>query len=269
MFSTVNDAAAPAAAGGSTVVPPVVPKPLKPALVHEPHKGGHRDGVKFGNVELFEHERVFMESPVSGAPRLAQGALVQHSLRRMDSLEREREPERHDRETIQPLTPAQRKELAGFGRELLADSLSGQVAKEPPVPPPRGEFDAALENWHLGPDGSIYHNGGVTSKVCAVSGRVVTTAAHGSKYRLQTLKSHVREVMERLSMAFDPENPLANPAALVYAWTIVQVTPEMEDCRTRIQQLESKLSSFGPSVRDCFATIDKAFQALGFSIAPA
>jgi hypothetical protein len=227
--------------------------------------------VRFGNVEILEHERLFMDSPISGAPRLAQGRMLTSRIRRMDSLELEREPIRHHKESLQPLTPAERRDLAGIGKELLIDGLHGaapQAAASSKVTAgkPGDGFDAALENWHLGADGSVYHGGGVTSKVVGVQGRVVTTAAHGSKYRLGNVKPQVLEVLQRLSIAFDAEAPLANPASLVYAWSICRLTPEMLECRQRVQQLEAKLSSFGPSVRECFNTIDKAFQALGFSL---
>lgn len=253
------------APGEATTMPPP-PLPGRGAARHKPQQP-----VRFGNVEILEHERLFMDSPISGAPRLAQGRMVTSHIRRMDSLELEREPIRHHKESLQPLTPAERRDLAGLGKELLVDSLHGAA----PLPAssvkvvagkPGDGFDAALENWHLGADGSVYHNGGVTSKVIGVQGRVVTTAAHGSKYRLGGVKPQVLEVLQRLSIAFDAEAPLANPASLVYAWSICRLTPEMLECRQRVQHLESKLSGFGPSVRECFNTIDKAFQALGFSL---
>jgi hypothetical protein len=84
------------------------------------------------------------------------------------------------------------------------------------------------------------------------------------RYRLETLKPALRDVLTRLSIAFDPETPLANPASLLYAFTVTKLTPEKQDCVVLVRALEEKLKAFGPSVRDCFATIDKAFLALGF-----
>lgn len=247
--------------GPTTRDPPPVPKRNSLSRATGPPS---RSGVHFGDVEILEHERMFMDSPVSGAPRLAQGKMLASHIRRLDSLEIEREPVRHTKDSFQPLTALQRRDLAGLGKEMLADTMEAPVPLPPT--PKTDEFDASLDNWHLGADGSVYHTGGVTSKVCGVLGRVVTTAAHGSKYRLGVMKPQVREVLERLSIAFDPESPLANPASLVYAWSIQKLTPEMIECRQRIQHLESKLASFGPSVRECFGTIDKAFAALGFSL---
>lgn len=169
------------------------------------------------------------------------------------------------RQDLHPLTPAERMQLAGIGREMFVESVAG-AGRAPVTPRERSGVDAVLDNWHLGADGSIHHNGGVTSKVTAVTGRVVTTAAHGSRYRLERIKPEVAAVLARLSIVFDPETPLSNPASLVYAWTIHSLTAEMQECRARVQGLEGKLSTFGQSVKDCFATIDKAFLALGFPV---
>ena len=159
-------------------------RPSRPVL-HDPSKPPRRIGaVAFGTAEIFEHEVGYMESPTSGAPRLHQGKMVNHSLRRLDSLESEREPIRHHRESIQPLTPDERRDLATVGREMFAETVSAAA----PVKALPTSVDAVLDNWHLGADGSIYHNGGVTSKVTNVDDRVVTTAAHGSRYTFVWLR---------------------------------------------------------------------------------
>lgn len=91
-------------AGVSGVDRPLSGKALRSVLAHE-HRPGPRQGVHFGNVDILEHERVLMESPMTGAPRLAQGPLVKHTLRRMDSLELEREPTRHHKEVCASVPP--------------------------------------------------------------------------------------------------------------------------------------------------------------------
>jgi hypothetical protein len=164
-----------------------------------------------------------------------------------------------------PLTLAEREAIARAardGRDLLKDSLDAR----PTVPEPAAglSYDAELDNWYLGPEGSVHHAGGVTSRVSAVDGRIVTTAAYGSRYRLLTVRREVEHMLQRIGMAFDPENPLLNASSLVYAWTAHSLEAEMRDAARLLRGVESKLSPFGGSVRECFATVFKAFAALGF-----
>lgn len=78
--SDVSMSAAPAVAPPAVVAPP---KPIHSVLKHGGASKPRPEGVRFGEVEIYEHERLYMDSPVSGAPRLLQGPVVAHTLRRM------------------------------------------------------------------------------------------------------------------------------------------------------------------------------------------
>ena len=71
-------------------------------------------------------------------------------------------------------------------------------------------FHASLHNWYLNGAGSIVHSGGITSRVGDVSGRVVTTAAFGSRYQLCEVAPAVRAALDAAGAHYDPENPLAD-----------------------------------------------------------
>ncbi len=70
----------------------------------------------------------------------------------------------------------------------------------------------------MGVDFSIHHSGGITSKVGDATGRVVTTTAFGSRYKLLNARSELLDALRDAGVPFNPEDPLADPPALIQAW---------------------------------------------------
>lgn len=191
---------------------------------------------------------LFLESPTGTAPRLGQGRLLHKSKQRVEV----REALASHPKALLPLGPQERIAMAASGRSLLASALetvegaplTPELSKTsstaalprvdpalPPPPPPAtpplpcpGEtatppppagFHASLNDWYLDGSGSIHHAGGVTSKVGGVDGRIVTTSAFGSRYQLLDVSPAVASSMKELGLKFDPEQPLADTAALL------------------------------------------------------
>lgn len=217
----------------------------------------HRGNVTFGGVVIAEHEQAFADNG-SGAPLLVLGPRVRSELRRLDRLEAERAPVRRGTAVLKPLTSAQRSSLAGVGAAMFAEGTAGGTA------PPRPRWSMVLEQWSLAMDGGVHHSGGITSPVTQAEGRLITTAAHGSVYRLGGIREDVRDVLSRLLIPFDPDAPLAATASIAYACEVAALVDEALDTQARLKDLWAHLHGFGDSVSACFVTVDKAFAALGF-----
>lgn len=206
--------------------------------------------VKFGDVEILEHERIFTQSPSDYAPKLAQGRLVNKLQVNMDTFERGKRA--HGRTSpLLPLSDEERLSMAATGKNMLVSALGDDVQArrsaqsgsggggdfddvddadadggdggklDDDAAPSEPEYHAELENWHLDTQGSVHHSGGITSKVGAVSGRIVTTSAYGSKYKLGTIKPSLRRALSLLGYRFNPDRPLDDPASLLHAWEYV------------------------------------------------
>lgn len=250
------------------------------------HKRGN---VRFADVRIREYDRV-VEPGVDGLPRLALGwEAKRETFRRLDSLERERDGVRVPGKQMHPLSARERLAIVQSAKGLLSETLSprpedddaeghhagddsgkmAEVDDDGPVPGAHEQYDAELDLWHMSPEGNVHHTGGITSRVVGVEGRVVITAAHGSRYALKRIKPEIRAVLERIGIPFDAARPLDNVPSLVYAQAVVQLEPLMTEARRLLGTIETGLVPFGPSVVDCFTTMKQAMQAVGFPPAPA
>lgn len=219
-----------------------------------------RAGVRFADVQIREYDRVPLEPGDDGAPKLGLGwEAKRETFRRLDSLERERATTRTPGKELHPLSLAERQAIVESARGLLSETLS-------PRPPPEEPevFDAELDLWHMSAEGNVHHSGGITSRVSGVEGRVVITAAHGSRYRLNRVKPEILRVLERIGIPFDEMRPLENVSSIVYAAAVAQMETQMVEVRRQLAGIETALVPFGSSVVDCFTAMNQAMQALGF-----
>ena len=203
------------------------------------------------------------------------GAFALLSARRLPSLpppalRGQRDGVRVPGKQLHPLSIDERRAIVLSARDLLSETLSpkpdGPGAFE--TVPVKEVFDAELDLWHMSAEGNVHHTGGITSRVSGVEGRVVITAAHGSRYRLKRIKPEVLRVLERIGASYDDAHPLDNVSSVVYAGAVAQVEPLMAQARSVLSQIEVALTPFGTSVEECFATMNQAMQALGFPPTP-
>lgn len=223
------------------------------------------DHVRFADVQIREYERVALEPGNDGGPKLGLGWKARKdTFRRLDSLERERDGVHIPGKELHPLSLEERRAIVLSARDLLSETLSPKPEADDGVPAVKEVYDAELDLWHMSPEGNVHHTGGITSRVSGVEGRVVITAAHGSRYRLKRIKPEVLRVLDRIGIPFDESHPLDNVSSVVYAAAVMQLEPQMLEARRLLTFIESALTPFGNSVEECFGTMNQAMQALGF-----
>ena len=152
----------------------------------------------------------------------------------------------------------------GKGAASRTPQASPQTASRPQSARDDGKMAAVLiDNWHVKPDGCVWQ--GTTehsSRVVNVNGRFFQTRSQ-NWYILGTVNPRIAEVCQQVGFPVDPDAPLKNLEAMLYAEKVVYgpVSPAIERCLSSLATMQTHLGS--PHTQEQFDTIFRALNLLG------